>query len=174
MMILNLISFLFVCWNNKVTAAGSVPSKNYKKQPLNDIWSPTASLRYSLWFTLIKIALYCCSYFFFFSSFFFYYLSHRIFLQDTMAANFQTINAVCDLSAVSRLLPSSYCALLSCKNTCIANFMSSHTSASFQHWWSGRSNESPAEMFAVMHLDLTITTWTICFALKFPIKRSSV
>lgn len=43
MMTLILISLLFVCWNNKVAAAGMVPSKNDKKQTLNDIWPPTAS-----------------------------------------------------------------------------------------------------------------------------------
>lgn len=44
--------FLFVCWNNKVTAAGTgrskITKKEKKKQPLNDIWSPTAFLLYSL------------------------------------------------------------------------------------------------------------------------------
>lgn len=64
MMIQILISFLFVCWNNKVTAAGTVPSKTDKKQPLNDIWSPTAFLLHSLRFVLVKIALYCLYFFF--------------------------------------------------------------------------------------------------------------
>lgn len=41
-----------------------------------------------------------------------------IVLTESMTAYFQTINAVCDPSAVSRLSPLSYCALLSGKVYC--------------------------------------------------------
>lgn len=52
----HLFLFLFVCWNNQVTAAATVPPKKDTKQPLNDIWYLAASLPYSL--ALIKIAPY--------------------------------------------------------------------------------------------------------------------
>ncbi len=158
-MILIFIAFLFACWNNKVTAAGSVLSKNDKKTTSE--WY-LVSHSFPLLFTLICTHKNCP-------------LLLVVFTTCPTGFFCRTpwlLTSKQQMQFVIRQQSPDWVILgfVIMQNTWIANFMTSHTSASFQHGRSGRFNKSPAEMFAVMHLDLTLTSWSGSFPLEFTLK----